>query len=269
MNPWSTDPCWQNFSSLYREVVAAQEAPNEIGKFHHLTSSLYFGIASLEAFINQKMRMHLAKSADEEQIFKVLREGRIMDKLRKWPKEILSETPAVSAEAMAMLRLFNEIRGDLTHPKKDGHDIYRRLETVDPDSVLIAVAEYIVRFYEVDGEVFPYWLFGWNYLNPRPDTHEIIVINNQQFLHSLLTMGFRVPAWEAGAADQWKEKNMSSFAGYLEIKQAIESIGHCEPKNDRFPYQPKLCRRWWTEEHHRSCGHVTKEAIQKAIEYDG
>ncbi len=268
MNPWSTDPCWQNFSSLYREVVTAQEAPNEIGKFHHLTSSLYFGIASLEAFINQKMRMHLAKSSDEEQIFKVLRKGRIMDKLKKWPKEILSETPNVSAETMAMLKLFNEIRGDLTHPKKDGHDIYRRLETIDPGSVLIAVAEYIVRFYEVNGEVFPYWLFGWNYLNPRPDTHEIILINNQQFLHSLLSMGFRVPAWEAGAADQWKEKNMSSFANYLEIKQAIESIDRCEPKNDRFSFQPKLCRRWWTEEHHRSCGHITKEAIQKAIEYD-
>ena len=214
------------------------------------------------------MRMHLSNRANEEQIFKVLRKSRIMGKLKQWPKEILSKTPAVSAETMEMLRLFNEIRGDLTHPKKNGHDIYRRLETVDPDSVLNAVAEYIVRFYEMAGEVFPYWLLGWNYLSPRPDTHEIIVINNQQFLHSLLTMGFRVPAWEADAADQWKEKNMSSFAGYLEIKQAIESIGHCEPKNDQFPYQPKLCRRWWAEEHHRSCGRVTEEAIQTAIEYD-
>jgi hypothetical protein len=262
MNPWSTDPCWQNFSSLFREVVAAQEAPNEIGKFHHLTSALYFGIASLEAFINQKMRMHLAKSADEEKIFKVLRKGQIMDKLKKWPKEILSRSPTVSAEAMEMLGLFNEIRGDLTHPKKDGYDIYRRLEKVDADSVLNAVAEYVVRFYEVDDEVFPYWLFGWNYLNPRPDTHEIIVINNQQFLFFLLAMGFRVPASDAELADQWKEKHMSSFAGYLKIKQAIESIGHCEPKNDRFPYQPKLCKRWWTQEHHRSCGRVTKEAIK-------
>jgi hypothetical protein len=268
MNPWSTDPCWQNFSSLYREVVEARGAPDEIGKFHHLTSSLYFGIASLEAFINRNMRTHLAKSEDEGQIFKVLRNCRIMDKLRKWPTKILSETPAVSVTVIEMLKLFNDIRGDLAHPKKGGHDIYRRLEMVDPDSVLNTIAEYIVRFYEAAGEVFPYWLFGWNYLNPRPDTHEIILENNQQFLHSLLSMGFHVPAWAAGEADQWKNQNMSSFAGYLKIKQSIESIGHCEPKSDSFPYQPKLCRRWWTEEHHRSCGHVTKEAIQRAIEYD-
>jgi hypothetical protein len=50
MSPWSTNPYWQSIPSLYREVVAAKEAPNEIRKFHHLISSLYFGIVTLEAF---------------------------------------------------------------------------------------------------------------------------------------------------------------------------------------------------------------------------
>jgi len=268
MNPWSIDPCWQNFSSLYREVVAAQEAPNEIGKFHHLTSSLYFGIASLEAFLNQRIRRYLENEKEEEEVFKVLRNVRIMDKLKKWPKKILSTKPEVTDEAMEMLKLFNEIRGDLTHPKTSGHDIYGRLDTIDPDSVIISVAEYIVRYYETAQEIFPYWLFGWNYLNPRPDTHEIIIINNQQFLHSLAAMRFHVPAWDADAADQWQKANMSSFAGYLKLRGAITSFEGCEPKIDRFPYQPKLCRRWWSEAHHRSCGHVSKEAIQKAIEFD-
>jgi hypothetical protein len=93
-------------------------------------------------------------------------------------------------------------------------------------------------------------------------------MNNQQFLHSLLTMGIRVPAWEADKANQWEKENMSSFAGYLQIKHDIDSIGHCEPKNDRFPYQPKLCRRWWTDEHHRSCGHINDSAVWEAIDYD-
>lgn len=268
MNPWSTDPTWQNFSSLYREVVAAREAPNEIGKFHHLTSSLYFGIASLEAFLNQEMRAHLVPSASEELIFAKLRKPRFVTKLEQWPKEILSASPSFAQSTMDLLRLFNEIRGDLTHPKTRGDDIYRRLETVDPDLVLRAVAEYIVRFLEVRRVMFPYWVFGWNYLNPRPDSHEIWVINSQQFSHSLRNLGFDLPAWEAGPAEAWRKQNMSSFAGYLAIKRCLDGLDQCEAKDPRFPYKPILCRRWWTEAHHRSCGHVTQEAIRVAVDGD-
>jgi hypothetical protein len=51
MNPWAVDPCWQNFSSLYREAVTAHEAKTGMERSHHLTASLYFGIAALEAFL--------------------------------------------------------------------------------------------------------------------------------------------------------------------------------------------------------------------------
>jgi hypothetical protein len=81
-------------------------------------------------------------------------------------------------------------------------------------------------------------------------------------LVSLLNIGISVPASDADAADKWKAMNMSSFAGYLKIRQAIESIGNCEPKSARFPYQPKLCKRWWTEEHHRSCGRITQSGTE-------
>jgi len=264
VNPWSTNPTWQNFSSLYREIVAAREAPNEIGKFHHLTSSLYFGIATLEGFLNQRMRGHLASNTTEKKILDKLRSTRFLTKLEQWPAEILQTSASVAESTMDLIRLFNEIRGDLTHPKTSGHDIYRRLETVDPDRVLIAIAEYCVRFLETRNEVFPYWFFGWNYLNPRPNTHEIFVMGNQQFSHSLVSLGFRVPAWEAGLADAWREQHMSSFSGYLKIKDALDRLGHCEPKIPRFPYKPILCSRWWTEQHHRSCGHVTQEALKHA-----
>ncbi len=266
MNPWSTDPCWQNFSSLFQEVTATTEASNEIGRYHHMTASLYFGVAALEAFINQKMRLHLSCSRSEQEILSVLRKGTILDKLKKWPKEILSTEMRVSDSTMQLLSLFNEIRGNLTHPKTDGRDIYARLEEIESESVFLAVAEYMVRFYEAQGVVFPYWLFGWNYLNPRPDSHEIILINNQQFLHSLNGLGFNVPAWTDG--EQWQALNMKSYENYLNIKGAIDAIGHCEKKNDRFPYQPKLCRRWWKQEHHCSCGYVTQTSIKKSNEFD-
>jgi hypothetical protein len=59
MNPWAVNPAWQNFSSLFREAVTAVEARTGMERSHHLTASLYFGIAALEAFLNQKMRLHL------------------------------------------------------------------------------------------------------------------------------------------------------------------------------------------------------------------
>jgi hypothetical protein len=253
---------------MYREVIAAREAPNEIGKFHHLTSSLYFGIAALEAFLNQQMRSHLASSSTEKRILEKLRGTRFTTKLERWPEEILNSKPSVAAPTLDRIRLFNEIRGDLTHPKTGGHDIYRRLEKVDPDEVLIAVSEYCVCFLETGKEVFPYWFFGWNYLNPRPNTDEIILANNQQFSHSLVSMGFRVPAWQADVADAWRKQHMGTFSGYLQIKDALHKLGHCEPKVDRFPYKPILCSRWWTEEHHRSCGNVTEAALDHAMEQD-
>lgn len=267
MNPWSSDPCWQNFSSLYREVVSAEDAPNEIGRFHHLTASLYFGIASLEAFINQQMRKYM-QNFDEEEVLKKLRNNKIINKLEKWPKQILNNEISISDDAMEMIKLFNRVRGDLTHPKTIGFDIYGRLEMINPDTVFKSVAEYIVRYYEASAEIFPYWLLGWNYLNPRPDTHEIIVINNQQFMHSLLNMGFRVHAYDATASQNWLENNMSSFSGYLQIKKSMQSINQCEPKHNRFPYQPKLCMRWWETEHHKSCGHVSNSAIAQAMAFD-
>lgn len=266
MNPWSTDPCWQNFSSLFQEITATTEAPNEIGRYHHMTASLYFGMAALEAFINQKMRLHLSDSHSEQQILSVLRKGVILEKLKKWPKEILPTEMRVSDATMQLLSLFNEVRGNLTHPKTDGHNIYTRLEEIEPESVFLAIAEYMVRFYEAQEVAFPYWLFGWNYLNPRPDSHEIILINNQQFLHSLNGLGFNVPAWTDG--EQWQALNMSSYESYLNIKKAIDAIDHCEKKNDRFPYQPKLCRRWWKEQHHCTCGYVTQVSIRKSQEFD-
>jgi len=51
MNPWAVNPAWQNFSSLFREASTAREAKTGMERSHHLTASLYFGIAALEAFL--------------------------------------------------------------------------------------------------------------------------------------------------------------------------------------------------------------------------
>jgi hypothetical protein len=130
----------------------------------------------------------------EEEIFDVLRKGEIISKLKKWPTELLGKPLNIQNETIKLITLFNDIRGDLTHPKTHGHDIYAKLTTVDPMSVILSVAEYIVRFHETEGTRFPYWLFGWNYLNPRPNSYEIFIINDQQFCFSLQALGFQVVA---------------------------------------------------------------------------
>jgi len=265
MNPWATNPVWQNFSSLFREATTAQEAKTGMEKSHHLTASLYFGIAALESFLNHRMRAHLEATKSEEEIFDVLRKGQIISKLKKWPAELVGKPLSLKEGTLDLITFFNDVRGDLTHPKTSGHDIYARLETVDPISVVDSVAEYIVRFHEAEGTRFPYWLFGWNYLNPRSDSYEIFLINDQQFCFSLQALGFPVPAAAHAPAEAWRDRYLRTFEGYMTVRESLSSLGRCEPKLAPFPFRPTLCRRWWTPEHQGSCGHVTDEALARAL----
>jgi hypothetical protein len=262
MSCWIPNPVWQNFSSLFREAITAQEAKTGMEKSHHLTASLYFGIAALEAFLNDKMRVHLDETRSEEEILDVLRKGQIISKLKRWPVELLGKSVNVNDATLDLITLINDIRGDLTHPKTHGHDLYAKLETIDPLSVIESVAEYIVRFHEAEGTRFPYWLFGWNYLNPRPNSYEIFIINDQQFCFSLRALGFQVPVTE-----EWLDQNLGTFEGYVAVKQTLDSLDHCEPKLGIFPFKPVLCRRWWTSQHQRSCGHVSDDELNRVRRY--
>ncbi|WLT32731.1 hypothetical protein [Geothrix sp. PMB-07] len=268
MNPWAINPVWQNYSSLFREAISASEAKTEMERSHHMTASLYFGIAALEAFLNQEMRRYLSASKSEDEIFETLRRGKIMSKLKKWPTELLGAPLPLDLKTYDLLTVFNDIRGDLTHPKTHGFDIYAKLDDVEPSSVIDSVAEYIVKFHELQKTRFPYWLFGWNYLNPRPDAHEIFIINDQQFANSMKSLGFKVSQAFSSDMDPWLNHHLGSFQGYLSLRKALIGLDRCEPKWDRFPFKPILCRNWWKAEHQHSCGNVSKEAIDRALRYD-
>jgi hypothetical protein len=268
MGPWSVNPAWQNFSSLHREAWAAGEAQTGFEKAHHLTAALYFGISAIEAFLNREMRAHLSSTRSEEDVFKLLRNSRFLNKLEAWPKEITGNEFPLQKDELDIILLANEVRGDLTHPKTLGHDIYERLFQLEPPKVVDAIAKYIVAFNQARQSRFPYWIFGWNYLNPRPNTYDIILINDQQFCHSLAAIGFNVPSYDWAGSERWRDNYLSSIDGYISIRDALDQVQHCEPKFDRFPFQPKLCRRWWLPEHQVSCGNVTPESI-KATQDNG
>ena len=112
MNSWAVNPAWQNFSSLFREASTAREANTGMERSHHLTASLYFGIAALEAFLNEKMRSHLKPTQTEEEIFDVLRKGQIVGKLKNWPTQILGKPLDLADGTMELLTDFNDVRGD-------------------------------------------------------------------------------------------------------------------------------------------------------------
>lgn len=124
IKPWIADPAWQNFSSLVREATTAQEASTGMEKSHHLTASLYFGIAALEAFLNDKMRVHLEATKSEQEIVGVVRKGQIISKLKNWPTSLLGTPFNVNQRTLDLITVFNDVRGELTHPKTHGHDTY-------------------------------------------------------------------------------------------------------------------------------------------------
>jgi len=258
MDPWLVNPPWQNFSSMFRESVAAAEARSEVERRHHMTAGLYFGIAALEAFLNQKKRNFLAPQKPGEALLKELRYTSLMDKVRKWPSEIFGKPFQLAPAMDAQIEYFNDLRASLTHAKTRGHDVYQTLESLTPANLVDVIAEYVVRYHEAEGTRYPYWVFGWNYLNPEDQGHEIILLNDQQFLFSLRTFGVQVQGgygWE----ERWKNQALGTHADYVQIRDLLRARSECEPKFSDFPFQPKLCRRWWTQEHQRTCGALVRE----------
>jgi hypothetical protein len=221
-----------------------------------MTSSLYYAITFVEALLNEEYRRRLeADGVPEEEIMVILKSGSsarepekrrsFARKFSEWPAFICAKPVSVSESLRKVLSDFNDIRGNLTHPKSRGYDIYANLERVTGQNLLEAVAEYAVAIYEGLGLEYPYWLFGWNYLNPDTAGYDPARINNQQFLHSLEYLGLSVQAFDGKASDTWRQANMTNYGGYKKISKFLRSCRDCEPCDPNYPFRPRLVRRWW------------------------
>jgi hypothetical protein len=248
---------------MYRESVASGEVKTGMEKSHHLAAALYFGIASIEAYLNQQLRKYLVAKESDSDILKRLRYTRFMQKVREWPSEISGREVSIDEDLIKTLDLYNTLRGEVTHAKASGSEIYDPLLNISSDALVDNVARFIVHLHEARGDRYPYWVFGWNYLSPGRDVHEIMVISDQQFCFSLQAMGFDVPAASYPYSDQWRDAYLTCIVGYKAIKNALDQFNGCEPKSDMYPYQPKLCRRWWATEHQQTCGDVSDEARER------
>lgn len=269
MTHWFIEPIWQNYSSMYREAVMAHEATTGMEIAHHRMAALYFGISALESFLNLKMRDHLLRvGKDHGEIHGVLRSGGVKNKIKKWPLVITGVNLDLRPDSIERILSINALRGDLTHQKNFWSEAYEELSQTDPVDVVDLVAEFIIEFHHASAEFFPYWIWGWNYLNPQRDAHEIILLNNTQVMHSLNYLGYRFTPGSRLSFEDRQKRALTDYAGYIEIEGFLRTSEQCEPKIEGFPYQPKLCRRWWDLAHQRTCGNVSEEAIRRALEVD-
>jgi hypothetical protein len=244
MNPWLIDPPWQHFSSFFREMTTATETKNEWLRNHHLTSALYYAIGFIEALLNQKYRERLEKDGKPEQdIINTLRKPALKEKLPEWPTLIAGSAVVVPPALIKSLLDYNTLRGDLTHPKSRGYELYESAEKIDFEQLTDAVAEYAIIVFSAAGEKYPYWLFGWNYLGTGKD--EPSRFNDGQFLHALDYLGMNVPSFDAVLADAWKEAHLRTIDGYRKVAQFLSSCPECEPSDPQFPFRPRLVKRWW------------------------
>lgn len=249
MNPWLVNPPWMHYSSAVREAAIAETETDDFLKCHHKTAALYFGISFIEAFLNRKMRQVMeARGEPETEIIDVLRKSsKFREKLKNWPELISGKKAVISVNLQDKLVAINEVRGDITHAKSSG--IYEKLETTNAASFLDSLAEYAVQFHSSMGETFPYWLTGWNYVNPQQSSPAPWIINDQQFIHSLAYFGLRIDSFDAKASGAWRLSHMSDVAGYHRLKKMMDTFEPCEPIDPEFPFRPRLCRRWWDIEH--------------------
>jgi hypothetical protein len=256
MNPWLVYPTWQHYSSFFREVTAAADESNNWLRCHHLNSALYFSISFIEALLNEKYRVRLENEGwNEADILPILRKGSssqnpkkgrtFVEKFTEWPSLITGKNVIVSPALQKVLTAFNEMRGNLTHPKSRGFNLYDELEVTDPQHLFESVAEYAITMFSALDQRYPYWLCGWNYLNPTKTGYEPLLLNDQQFLHSLDYLGLDVPSFDADTAEVWKKKHFESFIGFKTVRQLLAGCPPCEPFDPDLPLRPRLVKTWW------------------------
>lgn len=246
---WNVNPVWENHCAMVQEATLCEESKDDFSRCHHLRACLYFGIGTLESFLNQQIREKLTQEGkSEDKIYKKIRYTGFEEKRKKWVLKICGDDACLPAEYSEVIHDFNILRGDVTHPKDRDHAIYPRLEGCDYKRFVEVITESIVFIFERKNEVFPYWLLGWNYVGFNFDAAWPNLGNNDGFLFSLRNMGYHFECSPAmsGYSDHWINENMTSQDGYKHLKtffmQYTEEI---EPQRITIGLPPRLTSRWW------------------------
>ncbi|HEY4640236.1 MAG TPA: hypothetical protein VII75_02745 [Thermoanaerobaculia bacterium] len=250
---WNQNPTWEHFSSLVQATTDGIAAQNRTVRIHHTKAALYAAIGSIESFLNTTMHGELkAQGLDDHAIRERVRKGSFAQKLKKWPTELAGEKIQTPDPTLTAIFDWQKLRDEVTHPKID-HSLYDQLAAVRLETMRVSVAEFIVCLLEARHEIYPWWLLGWNFTK-GPEHNEPVLLNSQQFLFALAHLGFNIPVPAAGPMQQWEEHFMTSIDGYRAIDEALQKIDYCQPRNPRFRFAPRLCRKWRDPTHTATCG---------------
>ena len=239
---WNSDIAWHYFSSMQYEAHCAKNADNDFMKYHHLRSCIYFGIGTLEAFLNKQIRLYFENDGGTENDIAKAMFHSTDDKLKKWVKRIYGAGFSFEKSLISVFACFKDMRNEITHPKNRDHSIYAELDACNPESLVEAVARGIVMLHEAKSTPFPYWLLGWNYVGMNGNSaHPFEGNNGNGFVHSFRGM-FEV----SPRCFDFERDFMTSIRGYEDLKKALDGYPHdIEPFWSNFPLRPRLCRRWW------------------------
>jgi len=250
---WSANPLWENYSSLCQEAYLATQGHNLFIRNHHLKAALYFGIGSIESFLNETMRREMTScGATEDEIYNALRKPGFAEKLKKWPARLAKQDVSISTDFKELVTYYQDIRNEITHPKRKDHSLYKELDEIKIEEFPALVAEFIIKVIESRKEIFQYWLLGWNQLGMNGDFTYAFLSNNYEFVKLLRIFGYDIPQ-DATYDEGWQRANMCTFEHYKDLL-AILPKDHCQYETSRFPAMPRFCQKWWDEEHIRTCG---------------
>lgn len=241
---WNVDPAWTNFSTMIQEHSFFNKSRTEFERHRASKTCLYFGVASVEAFINKDLRSVMRKNGyDEDSISSILSQNR-----KKTEKQnLLKASPfgvIFDDEKYKIFVDYKKIRNEITHPSRPDQLIYDYIEIVNVEEFVDIVKYILVKICELQGKEFKYWMLGWNYIGFNHSEIELSLEDNlQSFYWSLQRMcleGFNTVPQE-----DFLKKYMTGYIAFIKMQKKMDECPFdIEPKNPIFS-PPRLTRCWW------------------------
>lgn len=241
---WNVDPAWTNFSTMIQEHSFFNKSRTEFERHRASKTCLYFGVASIEAFINQELLSVMRKEGrDEDSIASILSQSR-----KKAEKlKLLETSPFGSIFDDEQYKIFGEykkIRNEVTHPSRPDQLIYDYIEIVNVEEFVDMVKYILVKICELQGKEFQYWMLGWNYIGFNHSEIELSLGNNlQSFYWSLQQMNLE--GFNKLPQESFLEKCMTGHTAFINLQKNLNEYPFdIEPKHPIFS-SPRLTRCWW------------------------
>lgn len=241
---WNVDPVWAHFSTMIQENFTFYKAKTDFDRHHASKSCLYFGVAAVEAFINQELRkiMH-SKGCDENTISTIISQSRKWKEKQEWLKASPFSAIFEDEKYIAFCE-YKKIRNEVTHSSRPDHLVFNYLEIANAEEFISLVQYILVKTCELQNTAFQYWMLGWNYVGCNHSELEPSLNNNlQSFYWSLKYM--QIERVRNISQDSFLKNCMTGCAAFTRLQAELDEYPFdIEPKHPVLS-PPRLTRCWW------------------------